>query len=76
MEEFISTIVSVVGGIFNAIIEALKSLGGLIFTLGETGAITGVTGFGYVLAVVLGIPLATWLFSLGFGFIKRMLKQH
>jgi len=70
MTEFVTAIGEIFSTIFTAIITAFASLGNLIFTVSEAGAVTGITPFAYVLALVVGIPLATWLVSKGLAFIK------
>lgn len=76
MAEFIAGIVDVVGGIFEAIVSALGSTGNLIFTIGEGGAISGITGFGWLLVVALGLPLATWAISKVFTLVNGMLRRR
>lgn len=71
MTEFVSGITSLISGIFQAFINAAGSLGNLIFnTAAETGNITGLTSFGWLFAIVIGIPLATWLFNKLFSWIR------
>lgn len=70
MDVFIEAVGQIFSTIFTAIINAFASLGNLIFTVGETGTVTGITPFAYVLALVIGVPLATWLVSKGLSFIK------
>lgn len=73
MTEFIEGLTEVVSGVFDAIVNALASTGTLIFaTNAETGAITGPTPFGWLMVLVLGIPLATWAFGKVFNWIKSV----
>lgn len=72
MEAFITAITDAFSGIFEAILNTFGSIGQLIFTISEAGAITGVSPFGYVIALILGVPLATWVISKGLGFIKSI----
>lgn len=62
MAEFASSIIEVFTGLFGGMIEALGTLGNLFFETSEAGAVT-VSGFGWLVAVLIGVPLATWLFS-------------
>lgn len=70
MAEFINGITDMLSGIFTALINALASTGNLIFDIGENGAISGVTGFGWLLIAGISIPLATWLFTKIFSWVK------
>lgn len=70
MGSLVTAITDAISGVFTAIIEAFSGVGSLIFTIGESGAITGVTPFGYIFALTLGIPLATWLVSKGLSLLK------
>lgn len=75
MEGFITAITGALSGVFTAITNAFASVGDLIFVSGEAGAVTGVTSFGYVLAVIVGIPLATWLLNKALGLFKGLNKK-
>lgn len=70
MAEFVKGITDLLSGMFTALIDALGSIGDLVFTIGENGAVSGVTGFGWLLVIGISIPLATWLFGKVFTFIK------
>lgn len=72
MEAFITAITDAFTGIFTAILKTFGSIGELIFVISEQGAITGVAPFGYVLALIVGVPLATWAISKGLGFIRNI----
>ncbi len=72
MTAFIEGITSVLSGIFNALVTALGSMGDLVFITGENGAITGPSGFGWLLIVGIGLPLATWLFGKLFTWIRGL----
>lgn len=72
MAEFITGITDIISGVFEAIVNALGSTGSLIFTIGETGAITGVSAFGWLVVLLIGLPVATWLVNKLFAFINRM----
>lgn len=72
MEAFITAITDTFSGIFTAILNTFGSIGQLIFTISDAGAITGVAPFGYVIALILGVPLATWVISKGLSFIKSI----
>ncbi|MCQ2387853.1 MAG: hypothetical protein MJ066_05370 [Clostridia bacterium] len=72
MAAFITAITDVMTGIFSALITALSSVGGLIFTIGESGAITGVEPFGYLLAVLVGVPAGAWVFSKLWGVVRSI----
>lgn len=71
MQAFITAITDAFTGIFTAILNTFGSIGELIFEISE-GAITGVAPFGYVLALIVGVPLATWAISKGLGFIRNI----
>lgn len=72
MADFITGITDIISGVFEAIVNALGSTGSLIFTVGETGAITGVSAFGWLVVLLIGLPVATWLINKLFGLINRM----
>jgi len=72
MEGFITAITDVFSGIFTSILDTFGSLGQLIFTLGENGSITGVSPFGYVVALLVGVPLATWVINKGLSLIRQI----
>lgn len=72
MVEFASNIVSVLTALFTGLIECLAGLGTLIFQVGEAGAVSGLTPFGILLSVLVGVPLATWLFGKAFTFVKSI----
>lgn len=71
MENFITAVTSAFTGIFTAILNTFGSIGELIFEISE-GAIVGVAPFGYVLALIVGVPLATWAISKGLSFIRNI----
>lgn len=75
MEQFVSGITSIITGVFTALVNALGSIGQIVFTVSEAGAITGVSAFGWLLIVGIGLPLATWAFSLFFTFLKGVGKS-
>lgn len=70
MTEFITGVTDVVSGIFEAILNALGTAGNLIFAVGDAGAITGLTPFGWLMVIIIGLPLATWVFGKVFGLIR------
>lgn len=71
MAEFVTNVTTLISGIFNALVDALGSIGDLVFkTATEGGAITGLTGFGTLLVIGISIPLATWLFGKIFTWLK------
>lgn len=72
MAAFIETITGLVTGVFKALLDALGGIGQVIFTIGENGSISGVTGFGQLLAVGIGLPLVTWLFTKLWAFIRSI----
>lgn len=72
MQEFVTGVTGIVSGIFTALVDALGSVGNLIFRIGEGGAISGVTGFGWVLILMISVPLATWLFGKLFSWLKSV----
>ncbi len=73
MEAFVTGITTLVSGIFQALIDALASLGTLIFkTAEDTGAVSGLTPFGYLAILFVAIPLATWVFNKAMGFINKL----
>lgn len=74
MTQFITGITDMLSGIFGALVNALGSIGNLIFVSGESGAITGLTGFGTLLTVAIGLPLATWVFGKLFTWIKGLVR--
>lgn len=71
MADFVSGFTQIITGVFGALIQMLSSLGELFFKLGaENGAITGLTPFGWLFTIILGVPIATWLFNKAITFIK------
>lgn len=74
MTEFITGVVSVITELFGGILEAFTGVGTLIFTIGEAGAISGLTATGWLFVILLGVPLATWLFSKGIGLVNRLVR--
>lgn len=72
MADFVSNIVSVLTALFKGLIDCLASVGELVFVAGESGTISGITPFGILLGVLVGIPLATWLFGKAFTFVKSI----
>ncbi len=72
MADFITGITDIITGIFEAIVSALGSTGSLIFTVGETGAITGVSAFGWLVVLLIGLPVATWIVNKLFALINRL----
>ena len=71
MADFVGGIVSVISALFTAILQAFGSIGELVFVIAESG-ITGLTPFGWLMTALIGIPLATWLFSKAIGFVKNL----
>lgn len=74
MSEFINGIVTVITTLFAGLLQVLGSVGGLIFEIGEAG-ITGLTSFGWLTVVLVGIPLTTWLFNKAIGLFKMIFKR-
>lgn len=72
MTTFVEGITSLISGVFKALLDALAGVGNLIFTMGENGTISGVTGFGWLLIIGISIPLATWLFGKVWTFIRSV----
>lgn len=72
MADFVGNIVTAATALFQGIITALGGVGDLIFTTTEAGAISGLTGFGTILSVIIGIPFGSWLFSKIFNWIKSI----
>lgn len=75
MQEFVTGITSLISGVFNALVDALGSIGDLVFKSSEAGAITGLTGFGTLLVIGISIPLATWLFGKIFTWLKSFARS-
>lgn len=71
MESLITAITDTISGVFTSILTAFAGVGDLIFVIGDTG-ITGIQPFGYILALLVGIPVASWLFSKLLGLINRI----
>lgn len=76
MAGFVTGITDIISGVFSALINAFGSIGNLIFTTGEGGAITGPSGFGWLLILGIGLPLAWKLFSMFFGYIRSLGKGN
>lgn len=72
MDAFVTAFTSLFSGIFSAIISALSSVGELLFVVGETGLVTGVAPFGWVLIVGIAVPLATWFFNKIFTWVRGL----
>lgn len=72
MADFVGNIVTSATSLFQGIITAMGGVGDLIFTTTEAGVINGLTGFGTILSVIIGIPLGSWLFSKLFNWIKSI----
>lgn len=75
MSQFVTAITDALTGVFTAILQAFAGIGDLIFTVGEAGAITGLTPFGWVTAALIGIPLASWLFAKAIALISKLFKK-
>lgn len=73
MSTIITAVTDAFSGIWGGIIEALSGVGDLIFVVTE-GTLSGLTPFGYVLALALGLPLATWLFGKAFSWIRGIFR--
>lgn len=73
MSGIITAVTDAFSGVWGGIIEALSGVGDLIFVVSE-GQLNGLTPFGYVLALAMGLPLATWLFGKAFSWIKGIFK--
>lgn len=74
MGDLITAVSTTISGIFTSIITAFSDIGNLIFVFTE-GAITGVSPFGYFLALIIGLPLGAKLFSVLIGLIKRLVPK-
>lgn len=74
MADFISGIVTVISELFQGLLTAFTGVGELIFAIGEAGAITGLTATGWLFVALIGVPLATWLFSKGFSLVGRLVR--
>lgn len=72
MGDLIKAVTDTISGIFTGIIEAFAGVGNLLFTFGETGALTGISSFGYFMALVIGVPAGVWLFTKLLGLIKSI----
>lgn len=76
MTEFVTGIVDVITALFAALLEMLAGLGTLVFNVAaDGGAITGLTPFGWLTAILVAIPLATWLFNKAIGIFNRIFKR-
>lgn len=75
MADFVTGVTTLISGIFNALVDALGSIGDLVFKSSETGTITGLTGFGTLLVIGISIPLATWLFGKIFTWLKGFARS-
>lgn len=73
--DIISAVVNGLGTFFDGLIAVFAKLGDILFTIGEAGAITGLTPFAWVIVTLIIIGLGTWLFSKGFGLIGKMFKS-
>lgn len=74
MSNFVTAITDALTGVFTAILQAFAGIGDLIFTV-ESGAISGLTPFGWVAAALIGIPLASWLFAKAIALISKLFKK-
>lgn len=72
MAEFVTAITTLLSGLFGAIITAFGSLGELFFRISDAGALEGLTPFGWLSTIIIGIPLATWLFNKAISWIKQV----
>lgn len=72
MGDLITAVSTAVSGMFTAIITAFADIGNLLFVFTE-GAISGISPFGYFLALMLGFPIAVWLFNKVLGLIKKIM---
>lgn len=77
MENFVTAITEALTGVFSAILQAFAGIGDLIFVIDSSGAggITGLSSFGWVVAALIGIPLASWLFAKAIGLISKLFKK-
>lgn len=71
MTAFLEAIGSAISTVFNAITNAFQGIGNMIFTFNE-GVLSGLTPAGYIVALIIGLPLATWIFSLGWKAITSL----
>lgn len=72
MASFVTGITDIISGVFTALVNALGSIGNIVFTMSEAGAITGPSPFGWLLIIGIGVPLATWAFGKFFSFLKSV----
>lgn len=73
MSNIITAVTDAFTGIWTSIISALAKVGELIFEITD-GTLSGLQPFGYVLALAIGVPLATWLFGKAFSWIKGIIR--
>lgn len=76
MSGFVTAITDIITGIFGALVSALSSIGNVLFTTTEAGAISGPSPLGYLLILGIGIPLATWVFGKFFNWLKTVGKGN
>lgn len=71
MGDLITAVTTTISGIFSAIISAFADVGNLLFVFTE-GTLTGISPFGYFMALIIGVPAGVWLFSKLLGLIKSI----
>lgn len=71
MGDLITAVTTTISGIFSAIISAFADVGNLLFVFTE-GNLTGISPFGYFMALIIGVPAGVWLFSKLLGLIKSI----
>lgn len=73
MGDFVTSFTTLFSGVLSAVTGGLASFGELVFAINaETGVVTGVAPFGWLMIVGIAIPLATWFFSLIFTWLRSL----
>lgn len=73
MSDFVTSFTTLFSGVMSAVIDGLGSFGELVFAINaETGVVTGVAPFGWLMIVGIAIPLATWFFSAVFTWLRGL----
>ena len=73
--DFLTQIGQGTAEIFASITQAFANAGDLLFVVGDTGTLTGLTPFAWLVVAGIAVGLGTWLLSTLFGWVKSIGKK-
>lgn len=73
--DFLTQIGDGTAAIFESITSAFAQAGDLLFVVGESGTLTGLTPFAWLVVAGISVGLGTWLLSTLFGWVKSIGKK-